>query len=234
MAHDFNDILQAVIGGLDLVMDEVEADTPARKFAGMALTAAIEGSRLTRDLMAYAGNQMLCPRPIPVADFLANMKIMLSRTLHPCVTVDLRVTDAPLAFADPGALQTVLRDIAVNAAQAMPSGGTLRIEARLEVTAGVGCVVIAMTDTGTGMDAATLARATEPFFTTRGGRGAGLGLAMAKGFAEQSGGTLRIASAPGCGTVVTVRLPAAASADRLLAMKDTGDAGIHRPLRRYG
>ncbi len=230
VAHNFNNILQAIIGSLDLLMDEVAADAPARKLAGIGLDAAMRGSRLTHHLLSYAGNQMLRPEPIAVADFLSGMKIPLSRTLGPHIAIDLLVRGTPAVFADPGDLQTALRNIAINAAQAMPGGGTLRIEAREESGDGAAWVGIAVADTGAGMDAATLARATEPFFTTKGGAGAGLGLSMAKGFAEQSGGTLRIVSAPGCGTLVTLRLPATASAHRLLVMND---AGVHRPVRQY-
>jgi signal transduction histidine kinase len=250
VAHDFNDILQAVIGGLDLVLGEIEPDTRARAYAGMALSAALCGSRLTHHLLAYAGNQVLHPETIAMADFLSNMKMLLLRALDPAITVDLLVTDAPLVFADPGELQTVLRNIAFNAAQAMPGGGTLRIEARAEIADGASWTSITMTDTGTGMDPATLARAVEPFFTTKGGAGSGLGLSMAQGFAGQSGGTLRIASAPGRGTAVELRLPAPAAAsaagaigdavgaanggNRLVALNAAMGAGLHLPLRQCG
>jgi signal transduction histidine kinase len=232
VAHNFNNVLQGVIGSLELLIDQVEADTPARKFAGMSLDAAMRGSRLTHHLLSYAGNQMLRPETIAVADFLNSMEFALSRMLGPHIAIDLLVRGAPVVFADPGDLQTALRNIAVNAAQAMPSGGILRIEAQEQIAGGAAWVGIAITDTGTGMDAATLAQAVAPFFTTKGGACAGLGLSMAKGFAEQSGGTLQIASAPGRGTVVTLRLPAAAP--RPLAVNDAGAAEVHRPLRQYG
>jgi signal transduction histidine kinase len=138
-------------------------------------------------------------------------------------------------FADPTELQTALRNIAINAAQAMPRGGALRIDARKEVADGAAWISITMTDTGTGMDAATLARATEPFFTTKGGGAAGLGLSMAQGFAEQSGGTLRIASKPDGGTAVELRLPAAIratdEAGQLATVNDGCGAGLHGMLR---
>jgi signal transduction histidine kinase len=238
VAHGFDDILRSVIADLDRVIDEVEADTPARQFASVALNRAICGSRMTHHLLAYAGNQMLHPECIEMAAFLADMHALLSRTLDPHITVALSVTQAPCAFADPGELQTALRNIAINGAQTMPGGGTLRIEAREEIANGTAWVSITVTDTGAGMDAATLARAVEPFLTTRGGAGAGLGLSMAHGFAAQSGGTLRIASTSGRGTTVELRLPATAAgagaaneADRLVAV---GDAGFHRRLRQYG
>jgi signal transduction histidine kinase len=106
VAHDMNNILQAVIGGLDLVMEEVEADTRARKFAGIALCAAMRGSRLTHHLLCYAGKQMLCPQAIAMAEFLADLKLRLARAHGPHIAIALRVEGAPVAFADPGELET--------------------------------------------------------------------------------------------------------------------------------
>jgi CheY-like chemotaxis protein len=115
----------------------------------------------------------------------------------------------PLLRVDPGLLESALLNLAINASHAMPSGGSLAIDAREVVERGVAQVAIAVTDTGSGMDEATLARAIEPFFTTKGASGTGLGLSMVQGFAVQSGGTMRIGSMPGLGTTVELQLPAA-------------------------
>jgi PAS domain S-box-containing protein len=212
VAHDFNNILQVVTGSLDLVMEEAGYGTPAHEFAATALNAALRGSQLTHHLLSYARKQMLLPQTIDLASFLAEIETLLARTLGPHIAIDLTVLGTPRAQADPGELQTALLNLAINAAYAMPKGGTLRIAAHEEHDAGTSWVGIALTDTGAGMDAATLARAVEPFFTTKGVGGTGLGLSMVQGFAEQSGGTLRIDSPPGHGTKVTLRLPAAATA----------------------
>jgi PAS domain S-box-containing protein len=214
VAHDFNNILQAIIGGLDLVMEETAAGTPARDFAGIAIDAAMRGSHLTHHLLCYARKQMLWPQAIDLATFLPDIRTLLTRTLGPHIVIDLRVRKTPHALADPGELQTALLNLAINAAHAMPKGGTLSIEADVDRAAGPAWVRIAVTDTGAGMDAATLAQAIEPFFTTKGVGGTGLGLSMVQGFVEQSGGRLRIGSVPGQGTSVTLALPAAGPAHR--------------------
>ncbi len=213
VAHDFNNILQAVIGSLDLVLDELPAGTSARQFTGTALDAALRGSHLTHHLLSYARKQILWPQPIDLVSFLPEIERLLARTLGPHIAIVLNVRQLPRAQADPGELQTALLNLAINAAHAMPKGGTLHIAADEERGPGPGqpWVRITLADTGTGMDPATLAQAVEPFFTTKGLGGTGLGLSMVQGFAEQSGGTLRIDSAPGRGTVVQLRLPAAAS-----------------------
>jgi CheY-like chemotaxis protein/anti-sigma regulatory factor (Ser/Thr protein kinase) len=137
---------------------------------------------------------------------------LLVRTLGPHIAVDMRVYGAtPLVFADPAQLETALLNLAINASHAMPQGGLLVIEARELIESGQVWAAITVTDNGTGMDEATLAQAPEPFFTTKGVDGTGLGLSMVQGFAEQSGGRFRIASKAGHGTTVDLRLPASAS-----------------------
>jgi PAS domain S-box-containing protein len=211
VAHDFNNILQGVIGSLDLVIDELPQGTPAREFAGTALDAALRGSHLTHHLLSYARKQILWPQPIDLASFLPDIERLLARTLGPHIAITLSVRRKPRAHADRGELQTALLNLAINAAHAMPKGGTLHIVAQEERGPGQSWVRLTLSDTGAGMDPATLAQAVEPFFTTKGLGGTGLGLSMVQGFAEQSGGTLRIDSTPGRGTMVELRLPAAAS-----------------------
>ena len=208
VAHDFNNILQGVMGSLELVLDEVETGSTAREMAELALNSARRGAGLTHHLLAYARKQMLQPKRVAVAPFLAEMQRLLTRTLGPHVAVEVRADQAaPSIEVDPGQLHTALLNLALNAAHAMPGGGTLSLNAREIIEADQRWVVVAVTDNGAGMDEVTLAKACEPFFTTKGLDGTGLGLSMVQGFAEQSGGHVRIASAPGQGTTVMLWLP---------------------------
>jgi PAS domain S-box-containing protein len=210
VAHDFNNILQSIVGSLELVSDDLADGTTAREFVGIALGAAIRGSSLTQHLLAYARKQVLQPQRVALAPFVSDMRQLLARTLGPHISIEARVDQTPYVLVDPGQLQTALLNLAINAAHAMPRGGTLSIRAHEESEAGHDWVAIAVTDTGVGMDEATLAQAVEPFFTTKGTEGTGLGLSMVNGFAEQSGGRFAITSAPGEGTTIELRLPSSA------------------------
>jgi PAS domain S-box-containing protein len=208
VAHDFNNILQSIVGCLEMVLDELAEGTPGRRFAGVALNAATRGSSLTHHLLSYARRQVLLPRVVALAPFLADLRTLLGRTLGPNIAIQTRVDATRGVLVDPGQLETALLNLAINASHAMRHGGTLAIEAS-DARDGP-FVVIAVTDTGIGMDAATLAQAVEPFFTTKGAEGTGLGLPMVQGFVEQSGGTFSIDSAPGRGTTIRLRLPSGA------------------------
>ncbi|MBV9118752.1 MAG: response regulator, partial [Acetobacteraceae bacterium] len=225
VAHDFNNILQSVMGGLELVLDEVETGTPAHGFAEVAIRAASRGAYLTHHLLAYARKQVLSPRVVDLAAFIAEMRTFLARTLGPHIAIEVCVDRAtPPVEVDPSQLQTAVLNLAINAAHAMPRGGTLSLGVREESAAGEHWIVLAVSDTGVGMDAATLAQACEPFFTTKGLEGTGLGLSMVQGFAEQSRGRLHIASTPGEGTTVELRLPPAAAEARRAA-RQPGQVG---------
>ena len=210
VAHDFNNILQSIVGGLELVLEEIDQKTPAHQLTNVAINSAMRGASLTHHLLSYARKQTLRPQAVEVAQLLADLGTLLARTLGPQVDIRVRAERVPPALADPGQLQTALLNLAINAAHAMPQGGVLSLDARAEADAGRGWVLLAVTDTGVGMDEATLAQAADPFFSTKGLDGSGLGLSMVQGFAEQSGGGFRISSAPGEGTTVELRLPAAA------------------------
>jgi CheY-like chemotaxis protein len=213
VAHDFNNLLQTMISGLELVLDDVAAETPAFEFADLAMKAAHRGASLTRHLLAYARKQVLMPQSVDIAVALGDLQKLLGHVLDPHIDVKLQVEPAMQpAFADPAQLQTALLNLSINAADAMASGGTLTISARTAWGAGSQEIELCVSDTGRGMDAATMARAPDPFFTTKGPGGSGLGLSMVKGFAEQSGGTLTISSSPGAGTNVMLRLPSADTA----------------------
>jgi signal transduction histidine kinase/ActR/RegA family two-component response regulator len=207
VAHDFNNILQSVVSSLELVLDDVPADTAAHEFAKLALEATSRGASLTDHLLSYARKQSLRPRVVELAPFLASMQQFLRPTLPPNIAIELCVEGAPSVIADAGQIQTAVLNLALNAADAMPRGGVLSIGARPSPDSNA-WVVITVTDTGTGMSAATLSQAVDPFFTTKGPIGTGLGLSMVHGFAEQSGGKLRVESVLGEGTTVELLLPA--------------------------
>lgn len=239
VAHDFNNILQVIIGALELVLDDVATDAPAREFADMAIQTAERGSYLTQHLLSYAHKQTLAPKPVDLSIFLTDFRKLLARVLGPHVAIDLAVEpDVPPVLADPGQLQTALLNLAINAADAMKVSGVLRVEAKPVTRDGAAWAELSVSDTGFGMDKETLARATDPFFTTKGAEGTGLGLSMVKGFVEQSGGTLLITSAPGQGTKVAMCLPPASSPEeqaepaasrgasgRLLLVDDAAEIG---------
>jgi len=217
IAHDFNNILQTVAGAAALIEQEPGNVERTRSRARTAMTAANRGTSITRRLLSFARRGDLRAAVIDTAAMLNNVSEVLAHTLGTSITVSVDVpADVPALIADQSQLETALINLGTNARDAMPDGGTLLLSAKAEhvaegashpgLTAG-DYVRLSFADTGTGMDAATLARASEPFFTTKAlGRGTGLGLAMARGFAEQSGGALSIASAPGRGTTVQMWL----------------------------
>ncbi|MDR3532721.1 MAG: PAS-domain containing protein [Rhodopila sp.] len=220
IAHDFNNILQAVQGSAAL-MDKRAGDAASvRRFARMILDAAKRGTSITRRLLAFARRGELRAEPVDPASLLTGLRDVLSHTLGSGIEVDVRLEDdLPPLLADKGQLETALVNLATNARDAMPDGGTLTFGAAVEVVEENAVhpaelrpgryVRLSVTDTGTGIDQPTLARVLEPFFSTKPlGQGTGLGLSMAKGFVEQSGGGLSIDTSPGRGTTVDLWLPA--------------------------
>ena len=221
IAHDFNNVLQAVSGGLSLIQSRASNPEAVAQFARMASDAAHRGASITARLLTFARRGSLQAEPVPPVTLLEGLREMLAHTLGVGITMDVAADqDLPPLLADRSQLETVLVNLAINARDAMPDGGTLRFAAASEPVAtttphpaalAAGAYLrLSVSDTGLGMDAATLARASEPFFTTKPlGQGTGLGLAMARGFAHQSGGNIAIESAPGQGTVVTLWFPEA-------------------------
>ncbi len=221
IAHDFNNVLQAVSGGAALI--ERRPDDPERvlRHIRMVADAARRGAAITSRLLAFARRGDLRAESLDAARLLTDMAEVLSHTLGGSVRCEAAVpAGLPPMLADRGQLETVLVNLATNARDAMPNGGVLTLSAASETVAAgqphpaglaAGAYLrIGVSDTGTGMDQAVLARVTEPFFTTKEpGKGTGLGLAMAKGFVEQSGGRLSIVSAPGQGTRIDLWLPQA-------------------------
>jgi CheY-like chemotaxis protein len=211
VAHDFNNILQSIVGGLELALDDVAEETSAYEFMRIAINSALRGASLTHHLLSYARQQILRPHTIEVRPFLAEVEVLLARTLGPHVVVRMSASPETSVLADAGQLETAILNLAINASHAMPQGGLLTMHARTVYEPEGAWVLIEVTDTGSGMDEATLAQATEPFFTTKGLGGSGLGLSMVHGFAEQSGGRMTIVSALGQGTTIALRLPSIAA-----------------------
>ena len=222
IAHDFNNMLQAIGGGLDMMQRRVEQGraTDAAGYVAGAQRTVARAAALTHRLLAFARRQALQPRPVAPDELVRGMAELIGRTAGPGVAVRLDLDDGTWpVLCDPNQLENVLLNLAINARDAMPDGGTLAIgtsNVRLsgaDVAGQDGAapgdyVAVAVRDTGTGMDEATRARAFEPFFTTKPiGQGTGLGLSQMYGFARQSDGAVRLDSAPGAGTTVWMYLP---------------------------
>jgi len=214
IAHDMNNVLQTVVSGTRMVGVQAEKPEMVRRLAGLISDAAERGAAIARRLLTFARRGELRVTRVDVAALVEDVREVLSYTLGGRTEVVLERAPASgeiAVLADKQQLETVLLNLAVNARDAMPGGGTVTLSVLSCPGAGAGGqgqVALAVRDHGMGMDAETRARATEPFFTTKPrGQGTGLGLAMAQGFAEQSGGELRIETAPGAGTTVTLLLP---------------------------
>jgi len=220
VAHDFNNLLTPIVGALDLLQRKgVGGEREQRLIAG-AIHSADRAKTLVQRLLAFARRQPLQPVAVDIAGLVEGMAELLASTTGPHVHVVVDVAkDLPPANADPNQLEMALLNLGVNARDAMPDGGTLRISAtRDSVRAPRGTlklghyVRLSVADTGFGMDEATLARAAEPFFSTKGvGKGTGLGLSMAHGLAAQLGGALTIQSRQGVGTNIELWLPISAA-----------------------
>ena len=217
VAHDFNNLLQVVLSGLTLI-DRVQEPERRAKLLESVRRAAQRGGELTKRLLTIARRQALRPEAIDLGTWLGDgAGELLSRTLRGDIQTVLRVAPGlPPVEADPDELELAVLNLAVNARDAMPGGGTLTIVAECVTQDGLTdpdgldgrFIRLSVTDTGSGMSEATLARVFEPFFTTKGvGEGTGLGLAQVYGFARQSGGSVRLQSRLGQGTTVAILLP---------------------------
>ena len=238
VAHDFNNLLMVILGNLELLRKRLPEDPRLLRLVDGAMQGAERGATLTKRMLAFARRQELRPETVDVPRLVDGMEEMLRRTLGPGIQIVTAYrTDLPAIRVDPSQLELALLNLALNARDAMPHGGRLVIGGRC-LAAGVGAppeladghyVCLTVSDTGAGMDEATLKRAAEPFFTTKGaGKGTGLGLSMVHGLAAQSGGAMRITSQPGDGTTVELWLPvseAAAMADVLPQPASFGTAG---------
>ncbi|HEX6613115.1 MAG TPA: response regulator [Rhodanobacteraceae bacterium] len=222
IAHDFNNLLSAVLSGLELLERRARLAPDHRTILDMIRHAAQQGSEVVSRLLAFARKQNLKPAPVQLHALSSAVDQLLAHTLGGLVKLEW---DLPAhlwqPYADEAQLELTLMNLAINARDAMPEGGTIRITGRNAAIGGEDetelasgdYVMVSVADTGSGIPADLLDRVAEPFFTTKAvGKGTGLGLSMVYGFAQQSGGTLRIESEPGSGTCVTIWLPRAPEA----------------------
>jgi len=222
VSHDFNNMLAAITGFAEIVHGGLSSNDPLRADVDEILKAAGRAATLTRQLLAFSKQQVLQPREVRLSDIVLDMEKMLTRLIGENVKLH-NAFDADLAWvkADPGQIEQVIVNLCVNARDAMPNGGTLTIELRnvdldlgraqeLNIGAPGQYVMLAVSDTGEGMDAETRARIFEPFFTTKAEKGTGLGLATVYGIVQQSGGDVWVYSEVGHGTTFKVFLPALA------------------------
>ncbi|MGX7703481.1 MHYT domain-containing protein [Methylobacterium sp. Gmos1] len=214
VAHDFNNLLMAVLGSLELLRKRLPDDPRLLRLLDNAVQGAERGAALTQRMLAFARRQDLKPAAVELARLVRDMTDLLQRSIGPGIRIETRFpVGLPPALVDAHQLELALLNLVVNARDAMPEGGTVTVAARLEPGDGEGAPMLCLSvaDTGTGMDEATLARAQEPFFTTKGvGRGTGLGLSMVHGLAAQSHGRLVLRSRQGAGTTAEIWLPVAA------------------------
>jgi signal transduction histidine kinase len=218
LAHDFNNLLMAILGNLDVLAKRVSDDALGKRLVEGAIKSAERGAALTKRMLSFARRQELKPEAVDVPRLISGMVEMLQRSLGPASQIAMEFEPGlSLVRVDPNQLELALLNLALNSRDAMPEGGCISFSAWRETVSGAvqgmkpgDYVRIAVNDTGAGMDETTLARATEPFFTTKGvGKGTGLGLSMVHGLAAQSGGGMRIASRVGQGTTVELWLPVA-------------------------
>jgi PAS domain S-box-containing protein len=242
IAHDFNNMLTVVIGNLDSLARALRGTGRNFGRAEMALTGALSCAELTRRLLAFARRQPLQPSPVHLGQMCRNVAKLLGRTLGERIRIDIKGEPALWhVLADPAQVESSLINLAVNARDAMTEGGTLTLETSNVVAHGEDdvpagdFVLLSVADTGVGMTAEVLERAVEPFFTTKNlGHGTGLGLSMVYGFVKQSGGHVKIESAPNRGTRVRVYLPrteaVAQPADATSETEATGISGRDRTI----
>jgi CheY-like chemotaxis protein len=218
VAHDFNNLLTVIHGSCEMLDAHPACPPELAELLDMIRGAAERGSALTRQLLAFSRRQVLLPRPVQLNDLLTNLEKLLRRLIgeNVALTTDL-AADLGCTLADPGQLEQVVMNLVVNARDAMPGGGTIALTTRnVDLPGAAGPapgVMLAVADTGHGMDEDTRRHIFEPFFTTKEpGKGTGLGLATVYGIVQQSGGFLRVDSRVGRGTTFQVFLPRAAAA----------------------
>lgn len=220
IAHDFNNLLTVMLGYGELTLAELPHDAPAREHVEAVLMAASRARDLTRQLLAFSRRQVLQPRAVHVNDVVRSIEAILRRTLAGAVELAIELApEAPAVMADPGQLEQVLMNLCINARDAMPQGGVLRVRTdRLllhgpdpawpDARPGMWCR-LRVSDTGVGMSETVKARLFEPFFTTKGvGEGTGLGLAIVYGVVKQSSGHISVHSTEGRGSTFELLLPA--------------------------
>jgi two-component system cell cycle sensor histidine kinase/response regulator CckA len=220
VAHDFNNLLTIITGYSQLILNNLKANDPNRNSAEQIMKASERAATLTSQLLAFSRRQVLQPKVLDLNRLIGSLSTMLRRLIGEDIDLRLELrNDLGQVSADAGQIEQVLMNLVVNARDAMPRGGTLTMEtANVQIANNFkgrytslkpgAYTLIAVSDTGTGMDEATLARLFEPFFTTKGmGRGTGLGLSTVFGIVKQSGGGVEVYSVPNQGTSVKIYLP---------------------------
>lgn len=236
IAHDFNNLLTSIIGAIEMMTRQVQAGQKERVFnmADAALGAARRAASLTRRMLAFARQQPLDAKKVDLNERVLSLKELLGRTIGETHSLNIELDDTPVFTAvDPTQLDNALINLVVNARDAMPKGGSIRIvTARKSVSndrelQGGEYATLSVIDTGDGIDEHVLERVFEPFFTTKEpGKGTGLGLSMTYGFTRQSGGAARIHTKKGVGTEVTLLFPIAAGVDiEVTTLQATGKSG---------
>jgi PAS domain S-box-containing protein len=237
IAHDFNNLLVAIIGYAEFALDGLKASDPLRSDLQEIVKAGDRAAALTRQLLAFSRKQVLKPQELDLNEVLRGMEAMLRRLIGEDIDFQTIYAAEPgWVLADPGQMEQVIMNLAVNARDAMPTGGTLVIRTIVEncppedqpSTGADTCVAIVVTDTGCGMDDTIRAQIFEPFFSTKpAGEGTGLGLATVHGIVAQSGGRIAVESAPGLGTSFRVAFPRLSSATPKPALRaDSASLGV--------
>jgi PAS domain S-box-containing protein len=242
VAHDFNNLLTVIIGALDLMQRHPDDAARRERMIEAAQGAAKRGERLTQQLLAFSRRQALKPEMVSVDDLLTEAEPLLRRAVGEAVSLTFTAGSAgAITSIDPSQFEAAIMNLVVNARDATPQGGGIRVETHLcvlqageaeDAPAG-DYLCVSVHDTGEGMDALTASRVFEPFFTTKEpGRGTGLGLSQVYGFARQSGGAVTLDTAPGNGATVRIYLPLAEASAQRLAASPKAAAGEHGPARR--
>lgn len=235
VAHDFNNLLQVISGNLQLLGEDVDGNERATRRVRNAMAGVARGSKLASQLLAFGRRQPLAPKVVNIGRFIRNMDDLLRRTLGEAIEVETVIAGGLWnTLIDPGNVENALLNLAINARDAMDGQGKLTIEAGNafldanyvdaygDVNAGQ-YVLLAVTDTGHGIDPTIAEKVFEPFFTTKPeGRGTGLGLSMVYGFVKQSGGHIKVYSEPGHGTTIKLYLPRTTQTEDIIVDVDSG------------
>ena len=236
IAHDFNNMLTAIIGYTDLSLRRVGLENPIRRNLEETRKAAERAASLVRQLLAFSRKQILEPKVLDLNDVVKDMEKMLTRLIGENIKLATRLEpDLGSVKADPSQVEQIIMNLVVNARDAMPRGGKVTIETanvtfdhqtvlkHVSVNPGE-YVMLAVSDTGSGMDQETQQRIFEPFFTTKDvGKGTGLGLSTVYGIVKQSGGNIWVYSEPGLGTIFKVYLPRIDNAGEGLASRQKSE-----------
>jgi len=237
IAHDFNNLLAVIVGNLDFLNEKLAPGSPLLDYIKPAIEAALRGSELTQQLLAFGRKQALQPKNCSLIALITHFSSLIRRTLGERIELVLALSaDTWHVHVDPGQLENVLLNLSVNARDAMPAGGKIIYETKNTVLDAAYAelhtdvipgeyVMLAVSDTGTGMSHDTIERAFEPFFTTKEiGKGSGMGLSMVYGFVKQSAGHIKIYSELGHGTTIRIYLPRADAEDYAYEADENAEA----------